>query len=201
MQHDQQAGDDDAFEDDDELDDDDDDDTGESEGEMGGDEGPDYTITIEYDDFVTRLDLDEILRTIDRIIETELLFYFFGPDLFRLRLNYPDLPPYWDTGEPEFSYVGIRSVESGSITLVAFVGGAVLGYVAKRFKRGVDKSILAEELARSGRLSGDFFGQLLARINDWGEKYVRKQRDFGGNVRRIRVEKRHKKGGRGGERA
>jgi len=81
---------------------------------------------------------------------------------------------------------GITSVSAGTITLAVFAGGVVLGYVAKRFKKGVDKSLLAEELERSGRLSGDVFGSALTRIYNWAEKYVPKQRELGGRVKKLR---------------
>jgi hypothetical protein len=39
---------------------------------MDGSQDSEYTITIEYDEFITRFDLDEILTSIDRIIEVDL---------------------------------------------------------------------------------------------------------------------------------
>ncbi len=161
---------------------------------MDGSQDSEYTITIEYDEFITRFDLDEILTSIDRIIEVELLDYF-DPEFRYPRTRYPYILPYWEHAEPEFSYLGITSVSAGSITLAVFAGGVVLGYVAKRFKKGVDKSLLAEELERSGRLSGDVFGSALTRINNWAEKYVPKQRELGGRVTKITVQRRRKGSG------
>jgi len=51
---------------------------------------------------------------------------------------------------------------------------------------------LAEQLERSGHLAGDVFGSALARINDWAEKYVPKQRELGGQVKAIRVNRKTK---------
>jgi hypothetical protein len=161
-----------------------------SENEMQNEDNPEYSITIEYDDFLTRFDLDEILSSIDRIIEDELIFEL-DPE-FRLfsqrRYGYP----YLFREAPELSYVGITAVDRGSIILTVLATGAVATYVAKRFKKGVDKSLLAEQLERSGRLAGDVFGSVLERINDWAEKYVPKQRDLGGKVKTIRVERKPK---------
>jgi hypothetical protein len=161
---------------------------------MDGSEEPEFTITIEYDEFVTRFDFDEILRSIDRIIETELLDYFDPESYFRRR-GYPYSLRRWEGYEPEFSYLGIKSASTGSITLVVFVGGVVLGYVARRFKRGVDQSILAQELERSGRLTGNVLGSALTRINNWAERYVPMQRELGGRVTKITVQRKHKSGG------
>ena len=149
---------------------------------------PEYTIAIEYDDFLTRFDLDEILSSIDRIIEDELLsaldpkFHFFWR-----RDHYS----YYREA-PELSYVGITAVDRGSIILTVSASTAVAVYVAHRFKKGVDKSMFAEELERSGRMAGDVFGPALARINDWAEKYVPKQRELGGKVKKITVKRKSK---------
>ncbi len=94
---------------------------------MNNEEDPQYTITIEYEDFVTRFDLDEILSSIDRIIEAELLDYF-DPDFRFSRRRYPYLLPYRDGPDSELSFLGIKSVDAGSITLTVFVGGVVIGY-------------------------------------------------------------------------
>jgi hypothetical protein len=190
MEHDQDVDDDD---DEDDEEDSPDDPPDEPEDDMEGSEEPEYTITIEYDEFLTRFDLDEILGSIDRIIEAEV-FDYFDPEFRFYRKRYPYSLPYWERDEPEFSYLGIKSVSAGSITLAVFVSGAVVGYVAKRFKKGVDKSLLADELERSGRLTGNVFGSALTRINNWAEKYVPKQRELGGRVTKITV-KRKRKGG------
>ncbi|MDE3021006.1 MAG: hypothetical protein KGI54_04030 [Pseudomonadota bacterium] len=157
---------------------------------MQSDDEPEYTITIEYDNFLTRFDLDEILSSIDRIIEDEL-FSRFNPEFHLFFPKYYKFP-YWYRDTPEFSYVGITGVDHGSIILTVLASAAVVHYVATRFKKGVDKSLLAEELERSGQLSGDLFGPILSRINDWAEKYVPKQQELGGKVKKVRVERKRK---------
>ena len=149
-----------------------------------------FSILIEYDDFLTRFDLDEILSSIDRIIEDELLSKFDPVFRFRLWRHYPF--PYWYRDAPELSYVGIAAVDRGSIILTVLASGAVATYVARRFKKGVDKSLLAEQLERSGLLVGDVLGSALAQINDWAEKYVPKQRELGGKIKSLRVERKRK---------
>jgi len=153
---------------------------------MAIEDEPEYTITVEYDDFITRFDLDEILGSIDRIIEAEVLGALDRPLRFRLG------PYQWRYREPEdadFSYIGIKSVGAGSITFTIFASGIVLGYVAKRFRKGVDTSLFAEEIERSGRLSGDVIGSALARVNNWVERFVPKQRELGGKVTKITVKR------------
>ncbi len=164
--------------------------------QMSHEDDPEYVIEIEYSNFITRFDLDEIVESIDRIIETEL-FEAFNPEYRFLRRSYPYLNyPVLSEGSG-LSFIGIRSVESGSIWLTVIASGAVATYVARRFKKGIDKSLFAEELERSGRMVGDVMGGALRRINDWAEKYVPKQKELGGNVKRIAVRK--KKSAEGGE--
>lgn len=165
------------------------------QGERAEGDDSEFSITIEYDGFVTRFDLDEILGAIDRIVEIEILDYW-DPEFRFLRRRYPYYWPYWEQTEPDFSYIGIKSVEASSITLGVFLGGVVVGYVAHRFKKGVDKSLFAEELERSGCLTGNVVGVLLQRINDWAERYVPKQRELGGRVTKITAApKKARKGG------
>jgi len=156
---------------------------------VGEEESPEYLITIEYDNFLTRFDLDEILKSIDRIIEWELLDYYYDylPLEFSARRRYRASLFGFGDFEPRFSYVGIESVGSGSIILKVVAGIAVLKYVVTRFKKGVDESLLVNELARSGRIAGDLLGALLGRINDWAERYVPTQRQLGGKITKITV--------------
>ncbi len=160
--------------------------------ESGSNDEAEFIITIEYDEFITRFDLDEILGSIDRIIEFEYLDHL-GPDFWILRQRILHFFPYWGRPKPDFTYIGIKSVEAGSITLGVFLGGAVLGYVAHRFKKGVDESLFAEELERSGILRGDIVGSLLKCINDWAERFVPKQRELGGRVKKITATQKERK--------
>ncbi len=153
-------------------------------------EAPEYLITIEYEEFLTRLDLDEIIKSIDRIIEDEVLGFNDTPWRYLVRERFG--PIIIEGEHPKFSYVGIRSIDSGSITLTVIVGGAILAYAAKRFRRGVAESLLADELQRSGRLTGDVLGTVLGRINNWAERYVPVQREMGGNVKKISVRRKDK---------
>ena len=159
--------------------------------DVGGDteEVPEYTITIEYDDFLTRLDLDEIIRSIDRIIEDHLLDFYDVP-FFVLRQRYGAFTR--DPENPEFTYIGIRSISAGSITLSVFVTTSVLLYVARRFRKGVSESLLADEIQRSGRLAGDVLGSVIKPINDWVERYVPKQQEIGGKVKKILINRKSK---------
>ena len=151
-----------------------------------------FIISIEYDGFITRFDLDEILTSLDRIIESELLSQL-GLNYWILRRRISYFFPLWGESKPDFTYIGIKSVKAGSINLVVFIGGAVLGYVARRFKKGVDESLFAEELERSGILTGNLLGILLKRINDWAEKFVPKQRELGGRVKKITATQKDRK--------
>lgn len=134
-----------------------------------------YSIIIEYEDFLTRFDLNEILCSIDKIIERELFPYVNAGEhsLHRQNLN--------------LSYLAITSIEHGSINLTVIASYAVAKYVATHFKKGIDESILSEQLERSGKLVGDSLGRILIPINNWAEKYVLKQKQTGGNVRKIKV--------------
>lgn len=153
------------------------------------DNNPEFSIIIDYDDFLTRFDLDEILSSIDGIIEDELLSEF-DPDYRFMRRHYPH--PYWYRETPELSYIGITAVDRGSIILTVIASGVVATYVARRFKKGVNKSLLAKQIERSGKMTGDVLGGVLKRINDWAEKYVPEQRELGGKVKKVRVERKRK---------
>jgi hypothetical protein len=143
--------------------------------------GDEYEIVVDYNEFLTRFDLDEVISSIDRIIESSIVPLF---------VEFPSYYPYEYIRDPIFSYVGIKGVSRGSMVLEIIISTAVVTYVARRFKKGVDVSLLADEIERSGRITGDFFGGLLQRLNNWGEQYVRKQREKGGNITRIQVRKR-----------
>lgn len=157
---------------------------------MENDESLEYLIRIEFDEFITRLDLDEVLSAIDRLIEEELIYDIY-PDIHIFfswrKLGY--LPWMLGIKRPLFSYIGIRSVESGSIKLSVIIGGAVLRYFGKRFMKGVDESNLADEIIRSGRITGDLMEKILKRVNDWAEPYVKKQQQHGGHISKITIEK------------
>jgi hypothetical protein len=156
---------------------------------METDSNPEFSIVIDYDDYLTRFDLDEILSSIDGIIEDELLSVF-DPDYYFMRRRYPY--PYWYRETSGLSYIGITAVDRGSIILTVIASGAVATYVARRFKKGVDKSLLAKQIERSGKMTGDVLGGALKRINDWAEKYVPEQRELGGKVKNVRVERKRK---------
>ncbi len=157
---------------------------------MSKEEEPEYSIIIEFDDFLTRFDLEEILSSIDRIIEDEFLATF-EPEFHSLGQQSYQYP-YWYRVRPNLSYVGITAVGRGSINLTIIASAAVAKYVSCRFKREINMCLLAEQLERSGRLAGDILHSVVAHINDWAEKYVPKQREMGGKIKNVRVERRHK---------
>jgi hypothetical protein len=152
--------------------------------ESSGHGGAELRITIEYDDSLTRFDLDEILSSIDRIIESAR--FYLEPE-FSLRSRWSGVLNWYGASQatPNLTYVGIRAIEPGSLEILAFIGGAVVSYGAQRFRKGVDSSILGKELERSGRLFGGLVGPLVASINNWGERYVPYQKELGGKVKRI----------------
>jgi hypothetical protein len=90
-----------------------------------------YTITIEFEEFLTRFDLDEVLASIDRLIEDEILARLdpeFDFWLERRKRFYPFWPrPFWSGEAPELSYVGITGVGAGSVIATFLVSGAVAG--------------------------------------------------------------------------
>ena len=149
----------------------------------------DYTIHIEFEGFLTRFDIDEIISSIDSIVESQLLPP--SPSLPSSRYGFP-WPPEWSEGlywgtPPRLSYVGVVGVSRGSISLVFTIAAAVALYVANRFKKGVNDSLFAKELERSGRMFGDALGPIVERINNWAERYVPAQREVGGRVKHIKV--------------
>lgn len=159
---------------------------------METDNNTEFSIIIDYDDFLTRFDLNEILSSIDRIIEDELLSEVDHDYRYMWRRPHH----YWYRKTPKLSYIGITAVDRGSISLTVIASSAVAIYVVRRFKKGVNKSRLAKQIERSGKITGDVLGGVLQRINDWAEKYVLKQRKLGGKVKKIRAEKGGEKRGK-----
>ena len=153
------------------------------------DNSQEFSIIIDYDDFLTRFDLDEILSSIDEIIEYELLSQFDPTYIFMRRIYQHS---YWNRETPKLSYLGITSVDRGSIILTVIASGVVATYVARRFKKGVNESLLAKQIERSGKMTGDVLGGVLKRINDWVEDYLPEQQKLGGKVKKIRVERKRK---------
>lgn len=130
-----------------------------------------YELVIEFDNFITRYELDYILTSIDRIIEQELLY----PSLRR--------------GRPKSSYIGITGVSTGSIDLEIIVGAVVTKYVATRLKRGFDRGPLDSEIEHSGQIVNSALAGLLGKINDWAEKYVQSSKHKGGQINKVIMRK------------
>jgi hypothetical protein len=135
-------------------------------------------LTIDYEEFIARQELDYILESIDRIIEDTLL---------------KGGPP-GRGGRPSASYIAISGVRSGSITLLIVAGTAVSTYLGQRFAKGAKKGQLGKEVERLGKTVSDGLGKLIAPINAWGERYVAKARDEGSNLRQVKAESPKKKG-------
>jgi len=142
---------------------------------------PQYSIAIEFDDFLTCFDLDYVIDTIDRIIDgVEPRDYF----------PYDDEFPYWY--QRRFagnSYVGITSVRRGSVVLTVLISSAVSSYVARRFFPAFRGGRVSEEIKRTARLSDEVLGQALKKINDHFERFVPLQRDRGGNIKSVKIRK------------
>lgn len=149
-------------------------------------DGSEYLIVIEYDDFLTRFDLDEILSSIDSIIEDELLSNL-DPNFRQWRRRHHYLFPHECRDTPELSYIGVTAVDRGSMILTVLVSGAIAAYVARRFRWGSDNSVLAKQLERAGKLAEAPLGSALARINQWAAQYVPRQRELGGKVKKVRA--------------
>lgn len=148
-------------------------------------------IEVDFEEFITRFDIDEVLSNIDRIIESELFnghpSYFYTWDG-----EWVGMHPFSARWRPSISYLGIKSISSGSLLIAAFIGGAVLTYVGTRFARGVDDSMLVDEIKRSGKLTGDSLAPILRKINNWAERYVKSQKELGGNITKIAASKKER---------
>jgi hypothetical protein len=144
---------------------------------------PEFTITISYDCFLTRFDLNEILSWIDTLIEDELLSRWH-PHLF--------LPPFYLfplRKASDLSFIGIRSTDKGALTLNVAFSTAVAVYVGRRFKPGVGKSFLADQFELTGGVANGVIEPIMTRINEWATQYVPKQRELGGQVTDIQVKR------------
>jgi hypothetical protein len=130
-------------------------------------------LTIDYESFIARQELDYILESVDRIIGETLL---------------PDLVLEHAGGRPVGSYIAISGVRSGSVTLLLLAGAPVAIYLKNRFAKGAKKGRLAKEVEATGKLVSDALGSLIAPINRWGEQYVAKARGDGSNLRQVKAQ-------------
>ncbi|SDA16033.1 hypothetical protein SAMN05216315_1075 [Nitrosospira sp. Nsp18] len=148
---------------------------------------PEFTITITYDNFLTRFDLDEILSWIDTLIEDELL------SRWHPHLCLPSFYLFPLRKASELSFIGIRSTDKGALTLNVAFSTAVAVYVGRRFKPSVGKSFLADQLDLTGGVANGVIEPVMTRINEWATQYVPKQRELGGQVTDIQVKRCHVK--------
>ena len=140
-----------------------------------------YSIAIEFDNFITRFDLDYVIYTIDRIIDGDEPpeFSDFESDFY-----------YWYRRRyPGYSYVGITSVRQGSVVLSVVISSAVSAYVSKRFFPQFREGRLSEEIKRTAKLADDALGSVLKKINDYFETFVPLQRESGGNIKSVKIRK------------
>ncbi|MHB8423308.1 MAG: hypothetical protein ACYDAM_11200 [Leptospirales bacterium] len=134
-----------------------------------------YTITIEYEDFITRYDLNEVLSAIDLIIERNIFSALFYPPEYYQKKRFPFqyIVPF-KFRKAEFSYLAIKSISPGSMILLVYLSVEAIKYISKRFKKGDQQSLIVEQIVRSGILIDYSLGSLLEEINNWAEEFVKK---------------------------
>ena len=118
-----------------------------------------------------------------------------GPFLNAGCYNYQQLRRISFCNPTDLSYIGIISVERGSVTLTVIFGTAVASHVARRFAKGVDRSTFVDELEKSGKLMGDTAGRILKNIkniNEWIERHVPKQKIWEERLKKSALRKRRK---------
>lgn len=130
-------------------------------------------VHIEFNEFITRLELNYILESIDREIERVIL-----PDVLRSPSRH---------SRPITTHIGISGVAQGSIILRLVFGKKVGQYVEKRFRRGLKKSALGPELERSGKIAGNLLAEILKRLNDWADGYSKNSLRKRGNIQRVTI--------------
>ncbi len=141
-----------------------------------------YSITIEFDEFLTRFDLDAIIYNIDRIIDGDENEEPFDFDEY-LYISLRGLV------RPRNSYVGITAVSQGSLILTVLLSSTVSGYVSKRFFPEFRDGRLSDEIKRTAKLSDEALGFALKKINDFFEKFVRLQKARSGNLKNVKMQK------------
>jgi len=146
---------------------------------------PQYSIKIEYDDFLTRFDLDSVIQIIDRIIDGDDPSGFVD---FEYEFDY-----FYRRRFPINSYVGITSVRRGSLILSVLISSTVSGYVSKRFFPQFREGRLSGEIKRTARLSDEALGSALEKINDFFERFVPLQKQRGGNITSVKMSKKPKR--------
>jgi len=160
------------------------------------------TVRIEYAEYLTRLDLHEILDSLDstvseimvgaRLLPAPSLRPYSNPFDFLQIWREPVLPGFtFNSGSATAAAVPpffrIKSFGTGSVVMTGILSVYAATTVLNPLKRGVDSSNLRKEIERLGRVSGDVLSAVIAQINAWGEDYVARQRASSGNVTSVTV--------------
>lgn len=134
-----------------------------------------YELVIEFEEFITRRELNYILLSLDRIIEQQLF-----PNIYYSRPS---------PRGPVFTYLGITGASAGSIILGLGTGKKIFKYASRRIGRGFERGQFGNELERTGEIVSNAFGGILGKLNDWAEKYVGSAKKKGSHIRGIVVRK------------
>lgn len=137
-----------------------------------------YELVIDFEEFITRQELNYILLSLDRIIEQQLF-----PDIYYSRTS---------PRGPVFTYLGITGASAGSIILGLGAGKKIFKYASRRIGLGFERGKFGIELERSGEIVSNALGGILGKLNDWAERYVGSARKKGSNIRGIIVRKKKK---------
>lgn len=130
-------------------------------------------IRISYEDYLTRHDLGLILRSLDEIVEEEVLLAASGDGMpggtvEALRAALKE--------SPQRTFIGLAHVEPGSVLVSVLASPDILvlaaGYAAAKVAGGFQTAGLAKELARTGRIAGKVLVAIVQKFNDWAERQL-----------------------------
>jgi hypothetical protein len=145
-------------------------------------------LRVEFDGYLTRFDLWEILQGLDELVFKVLVheelvepavggtqFPFPSFDVTRGRITVgSELLP--------LTFFQITSMGKGSLLLTGILSGAVAAHVLRKLRTGIRRSGLDAQLERLGEISGDLLARVLGYLNGWAEQYTDKRSNFGDGV-------------------
>jgi hypothetical protein len=130
-----------------------------------------YEIVIDFEDFITRTDLNTILGEIELTIETHLLGEL-------------GLSPLRD-GQVGGTYLKIEGARQGSIALTVAV--AVIGLLSPAFGEGFKKGKAGKEAGLVGKTASDLLGEVMGPVRKALQKLLKRLQANGSKVKGVRL--------------
>ncbi len=146
-------------------------------------EGAEISVTVDYDGFLTRIDVTDILLALDSAVLSLSERGFYRRAYID---RFVDADGFHDSPLEVPAFFAIRSFQAGSLILTGVISITAARY-GKRLLDGYKKARVEDQLSRLGNLGGAYINDVLAGFNDWAENYVKQRAQRGGRVASIKA--------------